>query len=257
MPLDTSGEPPPSSLIESPPFQKPQQSAWPARGTALFEVIACSGFPTQLVLAAWLASAGMVPADASQLSVRFVVMLSLLDTIALVTLILVFLHAHEESPRGVFFGERGVRGEMRAGLLLTPLTLAVAVVVLTTIRQLAPWIRTVDRNPLGDLIRTPSDVMLFAVVVILAGGVREEIQRAFLLRRFEQSLGGKAVGVIVASAAFGAGHLVQGGDAAVATGLLGALWGIVYLRRRSVVAPIVSHSGFNLLQLAQFALLGR
>ncbi len=29
-------------------------------------------------------------------------------------------------------------------------------------------------------------------------------------------------------------------------------WAIIYLRRRSIVAPVVSHSGFNLLQLGQF-----
>ena len=41
------------------------------------------------------------------------------------------------------------------------------------------------------------------------------------------------------------------------TGLLGAFWGIVYLRRRSVVAPLVSHAGFDLLQIAQFLMAGR
>ena len=36
------------------------------------------------------------------------------------------------------------------------------------------------------------------------------------------------------------------------TGLLGAFWGVVYLRRRSAVAPMVSHAGFDLLQILQF-----
>ena len=67
----------------------------------------------------------------------------------------------------------------------------------------------------------------------------------------------RTVGVVVASASFGIGHLLQGVDAAIATALLGAFWGIVYLRRRSVVAPMVSHSGFDLLQVAQFMATGR
>ena len=74
---------------------------------------------------------------------------------------------------------------------------------------------------------------------MIAGGVREEIQRAFILHRFSVWLGGGSLGVVIGSIAFGAGHLVQGYDAALATGLLGVFWGIVYLRRRSVVAPIV------------------
>ena len=59
------------------------------------------------------------------------------------------------------------------------------------------------------------------LVVVVAGGVREEIQRAFLLRRFEVWLGGSTVGIIVTSVAFGAGHVLQGYDAAIVTGLLG------------------------------------
>jgi membrane protease YdiL (CAAX protease family) len=91
--------------------------------------------------------------------------------------------------------------------------------------------------------------------VLVAGGVREEIQRAFLLHRFEVWLGGGAVGVMVTSVAFGAGHLLQGYDVAIVTGLLGAFWGVVYLRRRSAVAPMVSHAGFDLLQILQFVTL--
>jgi membrane protease YdiL (CAAX protease family) len=110
----------------------------------------------------------------------------------------------------------------------------------------------VPHNPLQNLIRGPRTAWLFALVVIVAGGVREEIQRAFLLHRFDVWLGGGTVGIVVGSIAFGVGHLVQGTDAAIATGLLGVLWGIVYLRRRSVVASMVSHSGFNLLELVQY-----
>ena len=42
------------------------------------------------------------------------------------------------------------------------------------------------------------------------------------------------------------------GKLMVGPGGAGAFWGVVYLRRRSVVAPVVSHSGFNLLQIVQF-----
>ena len=41
---------------------------------------------------------------------------------------------------------------------------------------------------------------------------------------------------------------------ALATGLLGAFWGAIYLRRRSAIAPMVSHAGFDLLQILQFLL---
>ena len=101
-----------------------------------------------------------------------------------------------------------------------------------------------------------SFITLIGSLFVVAGGIREDIPRAFLLHRFERWLGGGAVGLVVTSLAFGAGHLIQGIDAAIATGLLGGVWGLVYLRRRSAVAPMVSHAGFNLLQLLQFLTLG-
>ena len=86
--------------------------------------------------------------------------------------------------------------------------------------------------------------------------MREELQRAFLLQRFVRHLGGPAVGVIVLSVAFGAGHYMQGWDAVVTTGLLGAFWAVLYLRRGSSVAPIVSHAGFNALEVLRVAIVG-
>ena len=97
---------------------------------------------------------------------------------------------------------------------------------------------------------------MLGVIAIVAGGVREELQRAFLLQRFEQHLGGATVGVVVLSTAFGLGHLLQGWDAVIATGVLGAFWAVVYLRRRSSVAPMVSHAGFNSLEVLRVAIGG-
>ncbi len=172
-------------------------------------------------------------------------------------LIIVFLRARGESPRELLFGGQPVAAEGWAGLPLIIVAFAIAIVVMLALRAMAPWLRTVPHNPLQDLVQTPKDAALFALVLIVAGGIREEVQRAFLLRRFERWLGGPRVGLAVTSVAFGAGHFVQGADAAVATAALGAFWGAVYLRRRSVAAPVVSHAGFNVLQVAQYLAFGR
>jgi membrane protease YdiL (CAAX protease family) len=169
----------------------------------------------------------------------------------------VLLRAHGERPARLFFGTRRLVREAGTGLLLVPVAVVLTFLVLALVQWFAPWLHTVEQNPLQALIRTPRDAWFFAAVVIVAGGVREETQRAFLLHRFETSLGGGAVGLVATSVAFGAGHALQGLDAAVATGTLGAFWGFVYLRRRSIVAPVISHGGFNLIEIAQFLVLGR
>jgi membrane protease YdiL (CAAX protease family) len=225
---------------------------------ALLEVLLCSDYPTQTALGATFMALGYGPyAPNGELRVGFVVTLSLLDTALLVGLMLLFLYAHGERPREVFLGPRPVAREASFGLPLAFVALAIGVAILATIQRWVPSLHTVEHNPLQAMFRTPRDTWLFALVVVIAGGVREELQRAFLLRRFEVWLGGATIGVVAASIAFGAGHWLQGADAAIATGALGAFWGIVYLRRRSVVAPVVSHSGFNLLQIVQFIVTGR
>lgn len=228
------------------------------RLVALVEVILCSDFPTQLLLGGTFTAFGYGPFNArGALSSVYVVGISLADTALLVGLVLLLLRAHGERPRDVILGSRPIAQEAAAGIPMILVALGIAVAVLLVVQRLAPGLHDVEHNPLQDLLGSPREAWLFALVVIVAGGVREEIQRAFLLHRFDVWLGGGRVGVIVTSAAFGAGHLLQGADAAIATGLLGAFWGSVYLRRRSAIAPMVSHAGFDLMQILQFVVVRR
>jgi len=125
----------------------------------------------------------------------------------------------------------------------------IAATLLLTMRALTPQLHNVDVNPFEALAGNLRDAALLGLVAIVAGGVREELQRAFLLDRFERYLGPSWAGVVLLSAAFGLGHLLQGRDAAIATGAMGAFWAVVYLRRRSSVAPMVSHALFNSLEV--------
>jgi membrane protease YdiL (CAAX protease family) len=254
---ETSGEH--SPVVSSPRDAHARQVPTPAgRAIALVEVLLCSDYPTQIALGSALVLLGFRPLHPDgSLSLSYVAALSLADTSVLIGLILFCLRAHGERPRTVLLGRRPTGTEFVLGIKLLLPAFAIAVVSLGAILQFAPQLHTVAHNPLQDLMRSPRDTAVFGLVVVVAGGIREEIQRAFLLHRFEQWLGGAAFGTVVTSAAFGAGHLPQGVDATIATALLGAFWGIVYLRRRSAVAPVVSHSGFNLLQLVQFVLTGQ
>jgi len=227
--------------------------AFTDRIVALLEVLICSDYPTQLAIGTTFAAFGYPPfVRRGELSLAFVVGVSTADTILLIALVFAFLYAHGERPYDVFVGTRPFRVEVALGIPLTLVALGIAAAVLLTVQHVAPFLHSVEHNPLQRLLQSPRDAWLFALVVIVAGGIREEIQRAFLLHRFEQWLGGGTAGVVCTSIAFGAGHLLQGADAAIATGLLGAFWGVVYLRRRSCVAPMVSHSGFDLVQILQF-----
>jgi membrane protease YdiL (CAAX protease family) len=191
-----------------------------------------------------------------QLDATWVFVVAMGDTVLLLILATMLLRANGESPREVFLGPRPPLREGLIGLaLIGPLLLGVGVVLLAA-RQAWPSLHNVADNPLTGLLKNPREAVMFACVALLAGGVREEVQRAFILTRFERDLGGPIVGLAVTSIAFGAGHALQGWDAALATGLLGAVWGVIYVRRRSAIAPMVSHAGFNSLEIVRYLVSG-
>jgi membrane protease YdiL (CAAX protease family) len=222
---------------------------------AVAEILLCSGVPTQILITFALALAGVpMPEEPTVGSVAAVL---LLDTLVVVTLMVTFTHAAGQSVRALWLGSRRPAHESLLGIALVPVVFTLVLVLLIGVRLAVPGLRNVPENPLEALARQGSyHSLLFGFVVIVSGGVREELQRAFMLRRFEDHLGGGTVGVVVLSVAFGIGHFQQGWDAVVVTGILGAFWAVLYQRRRSTIAPIVSHAGYNAIEVALVALRG-
>jgi membrane protease YdiL (CAAX protease family) len=238
---------------EAPPLAAPRQILPVERLGALIEVFLCSGLPTQLLIFQTLTYVGMpVRAADGGWTPAFVATMALLDMVLVLLLICVFLRAHREPLAGFILGPRRPLREAIVGLALVPVAFVLVVVVLAVILALRPSLHNVPVNPFERMLQTPRDAALFAIVVMLAGGVREEVQRGFIVRRFDQYLGGAAIGIGLYSIVFGLGHLEQGHAAAIATGSLGAVWGVIYWRRQSIIAPIVSHAGFNLAQLLNY-----
>ena len=220
---------------------------------ALVEVIICSGYPSQILLILVLRGFGMnMMTEGGQWSPPFVFTLSLIDAALVVGLVLFFLRAHHQSARRVLFGEGHILREALLGVALLPAVFMFAVLVLVMILTFAPHLHNVTHNPLEDMLRNRGDALIFAAVVMIAGGIREEVQRGFIINRFSRYLGGAGWGVVIYSVFFGLGHAEQGMDAMIVTGLLGAIWGLLYIVRRSIVASVVSHAGFNLAQLVKY-----
>ena len=227
------------------------------------EILLCSGYPTQIVLGQLLILAGLPPAlpdgsldwygwgfpgfrtPAFHLSSTFVFVLSVADTVLLLSLIVFLLVRRGERPLEVFFGSRPLLPEIGAGILSVPFVITVMIAFMLTIQRFVPRLHNVPNNPLEGFIGAGASLWMFLVVVIVAGGIREELQRAFLLHRFRGDLGQPWLGLFITSLSFGMGHTLQGLDAAIITGTLGAIWGTMYLTRRSALAGMVSHSLFN------------
>jgi membrane protease YdiL (CAAX protease family) len=235
--------------------EAPEPPQPPSRWQTWTEILLCSGYPTQIVIGGVLIAAGMSPGtSAATLSPRFVFALSLLDTVLLLTLIVVLLIRRGERPADVFFGGRPAIGEMAFGVLSVPFVFTVVIGLMIGIGRFLPELHNVPKNPLENFLSTQLGLWMFLFVAIVAGGVREELQRAFLLHRFKHDLGQPWMGLLIASIAFGLGHTMQGNDAAIITGVLGAIWGAMYLIRGSSLASMVSHCLFNSAELLRIFL---
>ena len=216
------------------------------------QIIAVSGFPTQLLIAGILiVGVGMSPYSGGGLSLQFIATVSFLDTALVALLIRLFLRMSGEDSHAVFFGGRPIWPEFWRGLVFVPVLLITVTAIVAGLRYLAPWLNTVPVNPLAAFMTNPFDAAIFTVMVILAGGVREELQRGFILHRCRQRLGNIWTGNLIFGLVFGALHVEQGYDLAVVIGLMGMVWGATYIHRRSVVAGMVNHAGFNTAMVVQ------
>ena len=221
------------------------------RLTAVIEILLCSSVPTQLAISQILRALGVPPSEATGIFAQLV-----LDTFIVVGLMVAILRAHGERPSAVWRGRARAGREVMVGFATAPLLFFGSAIFLNALRLFFPSLHNVPNNPLERLANNAQQSVVFAVVAILAGGIREELQRGFMLSRFEKYLGGGGVGLVITSAFFGFLHGIQGRDAMVVTGCLGAFWAAMYLTRRSAIGPISSHALFDTLQILRLAVGG-
>ena len=116
---------------------------------------------------------------------------------------------------------------------------------IVVLRRLLPWLHNVPANPFELLVRRRSKPGSSPSSRSSPAACAKRCSARSCCDGSRPTWEDPAIGLTIVSLAFGAGHVVQGLDAAVATALLGLAWGAIYLRRGSAVAPIVSHAGYN------------
>jgi len=89
------------------------------RVVAIGEILLCSSVPTQIALSVLLGLIGLTPeGDDGRLSLPFVLILSLGDTLILVALMAALTRAHGDSLRAIWLGDRPVARETLVGAML-------------------------------------------------------------------------------------------------------------------------------------------
>jgi len=101
-----------------------------------------------------------------------------------------------------------------------------------------------------------AEFLLAAGLVAVVAVTEETIFRGYLLLRFKTLLRSPALAVLLSSVIFSLGHGYEGSAGLVTVGVMGAVFAVIYLWRRSLVAPIVMHFLQDFLSIVLLPLLG-
>jgi membrane protease YdiL (CAAX protease family) len=180
----------------------------------------------------------------------------LLESTFTFLLLAAILRIHGERIRDMGLSWDRWKSHLSLGLALVPLLFLINVIINAVFRAYLPKYY-LEQNPLTTGIHTPQHLVLLIFSALMAGGIKEELQRAFILRRFHQCLGGAGMGLVLWSLAFGAGHYVQGVQGMTVAVIYGFAFGAIYLLRKSLIAPMAAHGAYNTLVLLLYWFTGR
>lgn len=101
------------------------------------------------------------------------------------------------------------------------------------------------------LFQNTADIPFWILLSVFKGGFEEELWRSFEMNSFRRVFGkaGLVFGLIAGAFFFGIQHAYQGLDSVVSTGFDGLLYGLIYLRRRSVLEAMAAHATFDIISV--------
>ncbi len=238
-------------MNDAPTNPEPLRKPWRDRVEAVFEILLLSGILSSLLAGLILYPFhGKKPPD-MLLSVEALSVFILLESAIAFVILAIILKTRHETIADLGLRWNRWKAHLATGLSLVPCLFLLNSLVSLVFRAYFPQYY-LEKNPLIQLVQTPKQLALLIFSALIAGGIKEEVQRAFILTRFRLYLGGAGLGLVLWSIGFGAGHYVQGVQGVVTAGLYGFIFGIVYLQSGSLIAPIVAHSAYDLLALLAY-----
>ncbi len=148
----------------------------------------------------------------------------------------------------------GLKQEALLGVaLFVPILYGIAI-----LKRLFEWVGLsgVKGVPQFLTAKGPIEILLACVLVVVVAVAEETIFRGYLILRFNQLTGSIASAILLSSAVFSLGHGYEGTAGLGTVGVLGIILALVYLWRKSLVAPVVLHFLIDFFPLVLLPLLG-
>lgn len=186
-----------------------------------------------MVISLFVVSQGSVGFDLTAVSV-------IVHDIALVSLVLFFLWHNGESFSLLGWVCKNAWKEIGVGIgLFVPLFFGAAFLdrVLQTMGFSAPQKAAPLFSPIGGWVQ----ILLAFVMVVIVAISEESIFRGYLILRFRGLKLSNLSAAILSAVIFSFGHGYEGASGMVTVGILGFAFALVYIWRKSLVAPITMH----------------
>jgi membrane protease YdiL (CAAX protease family) len=164
---------------------------------------------------------------------------TILDDLALVALVLFFLWRNREPLARIGWTGERLPAEITIGLLLfLPLFAGAG---LLGIGLSALGIPASPVTPSFLQYQGLSGAALALALVLVVAIAEETIFRGYLLMRLSAVTSRPWAAVLLSAAIFSVGHGYEGPAGVIITGVVGIVYALIYLSRRSLVAPVVLH----------------
>jgi len=165
---------------------------------------------------------------------------TILRDLALVSLISYFMWRNGEPPVRIGWTRHGWPREVLLGLLLfAPLSFGAATLE-AGLRHIGFH---VPKTPLPALVpgRSVTQSAMALVLVAVVAWSEETIFRGYLILRLKSVTGSTASAVLLSSIIFSIGHGYEGSAGVLTVGAMGLVLALVYVWRKSLLAPMVMH----------------
>jgi len=164
---------------------------------------------------------------------------TILDDLALVALVLYFLWRNREPLARIGLTGERFPAEITIGLLLFLPLFAGAGLLGSGLSALG--IPASAATPSFLRYQGLSGAALALVLVLVVAIAEETIFRGYLILRLSAVTSRPWAAVILSAAIFSVGHGYEGPAGIIITGVVGMVYALIYLSRKSLVAPVVLH----------------
>ncbi len=179
---------------------------------------------------------------------------TILRDLALVSLLFFFIWRNGEPLAALGWSWGSGWREVLLGLaLFVPMTMGTGL-----LESFLQSIGLSATSPSQALHLTPSSVAgyIWAVILVIVVAVAEEtIFRGYLILRFEALPARPLVAALLSALVFSLGHGYEGSAGVITVGVMGFVLALIYLWRKSLVAPVIIHLLQDLLSIVLVPLL--